>query len=330
MSWGSCRRLAIVTIIGAALGAPLARAAARAAPRAAAASPRESVRLYLPDAFFVDRQAVTVPRRETHVTGFVSPYVAGQKVEVGVIEGRRRVKTAVIPILRNRSGHNGHFSDRFTLPSVGDASIVVKHHRDAAMGGFEISRTLISLDEHVGFGARGRFVLLIQQQLAALHFFVPRSGVYDAGTGVAIDAYHRLLGWGTSQNLDGRTVSFLLDGFGAFHVRYPGHGRHAEANLGRQLLALIVGAHVYWIIPVSSGKPSTPTVLGDFHVYQRQPGYNQKLMFYSDYFFGNYAIHGYDPAPDFPASHGCIRIPIADAIPVFNWLALGDWVDVYS
>ena len=39
--------------------------------------------------------------------------------------------------------------------------------------------------------------------------------------------------------------------------------------------------------------------------------------------------HGYDPAPDYPASHGCMRLPISDAITVFNWLALGDWVDVY-
>ena len=52
-------------------------------------------------------------------------------------------------------------------------------------------------------------------------------------------------------------------------------------------------------------------------------------MYYSDFFIGGYAIHGYDPAPDYPASHGCMRLPIADAISAFGWLALGDWVDVY-
>jgi hypothetical protein len=322
MPWGLARSLAVAALVA---------ASASAVPGAgqAAMAPRETARLYLPDAFFVKGQPVTVPHREMHVDGFVSPYAPGQKVLVIVLEGRRRAKTAVVRIERNRSGRNGHFSEGFSLPSVGDATVVVKHNRDSVMGGFETRRTLSALDENVSLGSTGRFVQLVQQQLAALHFFIPQTGVYDTGTAFAIDAYHRLLGWGTSQSLDGRTVSFLLDRFGSFHVRYPGHGRHAEANLGRQVLALIDGSHVYWIIPTSSGKPSTPTVLGDYQIYSREPGYNDKAMFYSDFFTGGYAIHGYDPVPDYPASHGCIRIPIPDAIPAFNWLALGDWVDVY-
>jgi len=83
------------------------------------------------------------------------------------------------------------------------------------------------------------------------------------------------------------------------------------------------------IYPISSGKPSTPTILGDFQVYSRVPGYLPDGMYYSDFFIRGYAIHGYDPAPDYPASHGCMRLPIVDAISAFNWLALGDWVDVY-
>jgi hypothetical protein len=186
------------------------------------------------------------------------------------------------------------------------------------------------LSPHAGFGSRGEFVQLIQSRLAALHFYLPRSGVYDNGTGLAIDAYHRLLGWGTSQSLDGRTISYLLNGWGEFKLRYPKHGRHAEGNLGKQLLALADGSNVELIFPISSGKPSTPTVLGDFHVYQRTPGYLPDGMYYSSFFVGGYAIHGYDPAPDYPASHGCMRLPIADAITAYNWLSYGDWVDVYS
>jgi hypothetical protein len=197
------------------------------------------------------------------------------------------------------------------------------------MRGFLVKRALTALDDHVSFGSTGRFVVLLQKRLAALHFFIPQTGVYDAGTGLALDAYHRLLHWGASQTLDGRTISYLMDGYGAFKVRYPKHGRHAEANLSRQLLALIDGSQVEQIIPTSSGKPSTPTILGDYRVYMREAGYNSEGMYYSDYFVRGYAIHGYDPAPDYPASHGCIRIPIADAIPTFNWLAAGDWVDVY-
>ena len=57
--------------------------------------------------------------------------------------------------------------------------------------------------------------------------------------------------------------------------------------------------------------------------------YYDSPMPFSIFFHGGYAIHGYDPAPDYPASHGCMRLPIVDAISVFDWLELGDWVDTY-
>jgi hypothetical protein len=186
-----------------------------------------------------------------------------------------------------------------------------------------------ALDTNVGFGSTGRFVVLIQQRLAALHIYLPQTGVYDSGTGLAIDAYHRLLGWGTSQSLDGGTISYLLAGWGQFKVRYPHDGKHAEGNLGKQLLALIRGSQVDVIYPISSGKPSTPTVLGRFHVYRRVPGYQPDGMYFSSYFYTGYAIHGYDPAPDYPASHGCMRLPIQDALSVWGWINFGDGVDVY-
>jgi hypothetical protein len=172
-------------------------------------------------------------------------------------------------------------------------------------------------------------VELIQQRLAALHFWIPQTGVYDSGTGLAVDAYHRLLHWGTYQTLDGRTISYLLDGFGEFKLRFPSHGRHAEGNLSLQLLALADGSKVERIYPISSGKPSTPTILGDFHVYSKVPGYLPDGMYFSNFFIRGYAIHGFNPAPDFPASHGCMRVPIQDAVSIYDWLQIGNWVDVY-
>ncbi len=141
---------------------------------------------------------------------------------------------------------------------------------------------------------------LIQQRLAALHFYIPQTGRYDSGTGLAIDAYHRLLHRGTSQTLDSSTLAWLLNGWGEFKLRFPRHGQHAEGNLSLQLLALANGSHVYRIYPISSGKPSTPTVLGDFRVYRKSPGYLSDGMYFSNFFTGGYAIHGFNPAPDYP------------------------------
>jgi hypothetical protein len=290
---------------------------------------RGSVTIYLPDAFFVHRQPVTAPRRVLHVVGIVRPYVPDQRVTVRAFLGRRLIKSEHLRLIPSRNHAYGHFRLGLSSPGVGNVVVSVTHAATDAQASFTGRRGFAVLDARAGFGSTGRFVQLIQQRLAALHLYIPQTGVYDQGTGLALDAYHRLLHWGTYQTLDGRTISFLLDGFGAFKVRYPGHGRHAEGNLSLQLVALADGSRVEAIYPISSGKPSTPTILGDFHVYSKVPGYLPDGMYDSNFFFRGYAIHGYNPAPDYPASHGCMRLPIVDAPSVFGWLSVGDWVDVY-
>ena len=51
---------------------------------------------------------------------------------------------------------------------------------------------------------------------------------------------------------------------------------------------------------------------GHFTFIRQEPGYNSHGMYYSFYFYGGYAVHGYESVPDYPASHGCIRTFIAD------------------
>ena len=92
---------------------------------------------------------------------------------------------------------------------------------------------------------------------------------------------------------------------------------------------LLRGRKVDRIYTTSSGKSSTPTVLGRFKVYQRSFGTNALGMVHSSYFIGGYAIHGYLDVPTFPASHGCLRVPVPNAFSIFNWLRIGDRVDVY-
>ncbi|HEY2160607.1 MAG TPA: L,D-transpeptidase [Solirubrobacteraceae bacterium] len=286
-------------------------------------------KVYLFDSFYVSRNAVTVPKRLIHANGVVFPYVRGQRVRVRIFLGHRLIKSGTWRLRRSRNGRYGWFRVPFSSPGPGGLRIEISHKGNSSVRGFKIGRSLAALDTNISFGSTGRFVQLIQQRLGALHFYIPQTGVYDSGTGWAVDAYHRLIRAGTSQNLDGRTISFLLNGWGEFKLRFASHGRHAEGNLGLQLLALADGSHVQAILPISSGKPSTPTILGDFQVYSRVPGYLPDGMYYSNFFHNGFAIHGYDPAPDYPASHGCMRLPIQDAIWVFNWLNYGDWVDTY-
>jgi hypothetical protein len=292
-------------------------------------APKGSLKLSVTDAFTLGHAVVTVPHRTVRIEGTERPYVSRQHVTMSVYLGKRLLHTYGLKIRSAKGGKYGTVSYPIQIPNTGSVRIVAVHRATSQLRAFSAHVSLETLNPQAGFGARSDFVRLIQQRLVALHFYLPQTGVYDSGTGLAIDAYHRLLRQGTSQTLDQGTVNELLNGQGSFKVRYPSHGRHAEGNLTDQLLALANGSHVYWIFPISSGKPSTPTVLGHFRVYRRVPGYLPDGMYYSDFFFGGYAIHGDTPAPDYPASHGCMRLPIADAISAFDWLAIGDDVDVY-
>ncbi|MHB8658781.1 MAG: L,D-transpeptidase [Solirubrobacteraceae bacterium] len=324
--------LSMAGVAGAAGTVPVAGSSTTSNPSKPAARPgpaKASIRLYVPDAFFVNHQPVTVPGRVLHVGGVVRPYLPGQWVSVRAYLGHRLIRSERLRLKPSATRAYGHFTASMASPGTGPVSVIVRHARTRIQQGFAARRRYAVLDEGVGFGSLGRFVELIQQRLQSLHFYIPQTGVYDQGTGLAIDAYHRLLGWGTYQTLDGPTISYLLNGWGAFRVRFPNHGAHAEGDLTHQLLALIHGSQVFWIFPMSSGKPSTPTILGDFQVYRRTPDYLPDGMYFSSFFTGGYAIHGYDPAPDYPASHGCMRLPIVDAIAAYNWLNFGDWVDTY-
>jgi lipoprotein-anchoring transpeptidase ErfK/SrfK len=121
----------------------------------------------------------------------------------------------------------------------------------------------------------------------------------------------------------------VLAGKGRFRVRHPKDGRHVEADLSRQVLALIDGDEVRRIYHTSSGAPATPTIRGRFKVYRKDLGTNGLGMVDASYFIGGYAIHGYISVPAFNASHGCLRVPIPDARNIFDWLKLGDVVWVY-
>jgi lipoprotein-anchoring transpeptidase ErfK/SrfK len=301
------------------------------APPKATPTPSTGVtaKLYIPDAFVVHHDAVTVAGRTLHVEGFVRPYVAGQTVEVKSSLNGKVFKTDRLRIKPSAKGTDGVFIEKVTSAKAGLVRVRVTHLATAQEAGFQVRRAIAALSP-TGPGSRSEFVDLIQQRLVALHFYLPLSGVYDLQTNLAVDAYHRLLGRGTSPALDPATLADLLDGKGAFAVRDPHDGKHVEGDLGDQLLALINGTNVYQIYPISSGKPSTPTILGRFQVYMRTPGYLPDGMYFSDFFYGGYAIHGYDPAPDYPASHGCMRLPISDALSVWNWLNYGVTVDVYQ
>ena len=116
---------------------------------------------------------------------------------------------------------------------------------------------------------------------------------------------------------------------GTYRLKYPRAGKHVEADLSRQVLVLARNGRAERIYHTSSGKASTPTVLGSFRFYRKDAGTNGVGMVHSNYFIGGYAIHGYHSVPTYPASHGCLRVPIPSAWNIYSWIDFGDRIFVY-
>jgi peptidoglycan hydrolase-like protein with peptidoglycan-binding domain len=265
------------------------------------------------------------------VRGIVVPYVGGQTVKVSFYrEGRKvEVKNVRVQPIGNGAGqfHIGY--------SSGDAGLVqarAVHYATPQQAAFSGNSEQVHVaSPNLSQGARGPSVRLLQSELNALHFVVPLNGVFDEATGRAVIAFRKVTGLARVPYTNSSVFKRLQEGGGVFHVRYPGDGRHVEGDLTKQVLAEIEpGGRVRALYTMSSGKPSTPTVIGRFRVYSKTFGTNSEGMVDSNYFIRGYAIHGYAEVPTYAASHGCLRVPIPNAASIYDWVQQGTPVDVYN
>jgi L,D-transpeptidase-like protein/putative peptidoglycan binding protein len=264
------------------------------------------------------------------VRGLMTPYVAGERVVVRAYRGKRKLLARRVALRPTGGGAAGRFTLTFRARRSGTVVVRAGHLATPQLGRLAARPARVRvLRDRAGLGARGPVVRLLQARLAGLGYAVPRSGRFDDGTARAVVAYRKVTGLARVPVADARVLHWLLRGRGHFRVRFPGHGRHVEADLSRQVLALVDGRRVYRIYPASSGAPGTPTVLGTFRFYSKTPGVNAKGMLDSNYFIGGYAVHGYPSVPIYNASHGCLRVPIPNAAAIFRWVRIGDRIDVY-
>src|SRR5579875_1453196 len=216
--------------------------------------PATPVNVALQGLYSIHGQEVTVPHRAVTVSGTVARFVPRQRLLLVASVGAHVFRREILSIADR--GARGHFQTMLRAPQPGHITVRLYHARDSELLSFErwVSYTVLDNQVQLQPGASGRLVQLVQERLAALHLYIPQTGVYDQGTELALDAYHRLLGRGEGHtSLDPPTLTDLLDGIGSFHVRYPQQGHHAEGDLSDQVLALTDGPKVHWLFPISSG-----------------------------------------------------------------------------
>jgi lipoprotein-anchoring transpeptidase ErfK/SrfK len=111
-------------------------------------------------------------------------------------------------------------------------------------------------------------------------------------------------------------------------------GTRVEIDLTRQVLFMITDNKVWKIIHCSTGITSRRTKTGHFQIEEKYTGWVlcvtvNGMMYYPSYVVSKTAIHGYRSVPPYPASHGCIRVPVWMAEDLFNETPSGTTVDIY-
>jgi L,D-transpeptidase catalytic domain len=149
----------------------------------------------------------------------------------------------------------------------------------------------------------------------------------DWATGLAVMAMRKTLDLTRTESYHPDLFELLLRGEGGFEPVHTEEGRHVEVDVSRQVMALVEDGKATDVFHVSTGAGGTPT--GEWQFYSYGPGYNAKGMYYSIYYDGNYATHGYSSVPTYPASHGCTRNPIPYSVFIYDWIDLGDTIYVY-
>jgi hypothetical protein len=266
------------------------------------------------------------PFQQIVVRGRVRPYVAGESVVLHVLR-RGKVTKRIRAEVRGR----GRYSIPVQLVKQGRFRLVVKHAGSAGQQPFKTkSKRVTVVDWQAGEGERGTKVLMLQRGLYRLGFSVPVTGYYDWLTSNAVNAFRKTNGMGRNGYAMKSVYAKVLRGEGAYKLRYPKAGKHVEFDWSRQVLVLANKGKPFRTYHTSSGTPATPTVFGTYRFYLQTPGTNAKGMVHSSYFIRGYAIHGYASVPNYPASHGCLRVPTPNAASIFSWIDIGDPIYLYK
>ncbi len=180
-------------------------------------------------------------------------------------------------------------------------------------------------------------VLAVQERLAELGYDVGTpDGRFGGRTSYAVMAFQKMEGLSRSGDIDDELLA-ALPGAGPPGPMVPGGpSTRVEIDLNRQVLILWSGGALTRILPISSGNGEEYCVDGECDIAVTPPGsfsIGRKAeglevaplgeLWWPMYFNGGIAIHGSPSVPPYPASHGCIRIPMYAAPTFYDQVGRG-------
>jgi hypothetical protein len=286
-----------------------------------------SVRLAVRPTVHLDGAGATVYGNVT-VGGSVAPARPGSHVAVIVSKGDKQIgeKTA-------RLGGDSRF--RFAIPAPGQGIYNVEVTVPAAGNYAEgATRTRVHARfPELRYGASEPAVGVLRRRLRALGYRSSETGnLFGSDLEDAVLAFQKVQGLVRSGGV-GPPLWSALDTPKLPHLRYPGQGDHLEVDKTKQILMVAHAGKVVWVSPVSTGGFGRYTPEGTFRVLRKVAGFDPSplgTLWDPLYFTGGYAVHGNPSVPPYPASHGCVRVPMWVGSLLYASVPVGEPVDVYS
>jgi hypothetical protein len=179
-------------------------------------------------------------------------------------------------------------------------------------------------------------LLAAQRRLVSLGFLLPSDadGIQGPQTQTAVLAFQKWEGLTRDGVLGPQTMGRLQTATRPTPVTRGGPGKRAEVLIDRQVVLAIDNNRVIRVIPVSTGKPSTPTPTGNFKVYAKYPKWwstpFQEWLLWAVPFNGGVAFHYFPDVPPYAASHGCVRQMATTAKWLYDFSVIGMPVKVIA
>ena len=109
----------------------------------------------------------------------------------------------------------------------------------------------------------------------------------------------------------------------------PDNPIHLVVSVPKQRVDVYVGGELVTSSPVSTGKKGYATPTGLFSILQKKKFHRSNIYsrapmpFMQRLTWSGIALHASDQVPDYPASHGCIRLPHKFAERLYGMTVMG-------
>jgi peptidoglycan hydrolase-like protein with peptidoglycan-binding domain len=177
----------------------------------------------------------------------------------------------------------------------------------------------------------------IQLRLLELGFWVSGAdGDYGLTTRQAVMAFEKYMGFEADGKVDDRTAAALTT-MNLRPIARANSGTLVEIDKSKQLLYFVIDGKTEWILNTSTGNGQayeepdqntpgetikgvslTPSGLHKVNRERPEGWWEGDLgeIYRPKYFVGGVAVHGSNNIPNYPASHGCVRV----SVPAMDWI----------